>query len=342
MGPALASYGLRNGAGSLEATDRESPRSRWRLTHGHNSTYRNTDSVTVHKAVSYDLGERFGDITDLKASVRRQMERYREWHDEQKRRQLQEARLTMAQGRHWQDERLQCPGVSKEIVQRKTTRSKCPVPHLADDKAAGAVKTTVVEKIAQETRCNRDSERAQRSGKKPPHVTGLPPVDSSVDCDDLVRMRQRGGCVEKLPPEDRVAAKADCKTTSEEIAVCDGSSSDSSFAGEPRTESPPAEVPAELRMRVFSAKTWRTWRSVNESYAYKDVSQYIEDNDLMTDEKATRIQDWVASVVDPPNDTSQVEEVEQVEHTSQVEEVEQVEEEGAEEEDVEAREVCAL
>ena len=326
VGPALASYGLRNGAGSMEATGRESPRSRWRLTHGHNSTYRNTDSVTVHKAVSYDIGERFGDIADLKASVRRQMERYREWHDDQKRRQLQEARLTMAQGRHWQDERLQCPGVSKEIVQRKATRSKCPVNHLADDKPAGVVKTTVVEKIAQETRCNRDSERAQRSGKKPPHVTGLPPVGSSVDYEDLVRMRQRGHCVEKLPPEDRVAANADCSTTPEEIAVCDGSS-ESSVAGDTRPESPPAEVPAELRMRVFSAKTWRTWRSVNESYAYKDVSQYIEDNDLMTDEKASRIQDWMASVADPLNDTSQVEEVE---------------EEEAEEEDVEARELCAL
>lgn len=42
--------------------------------------------------------------------------------------------------------------------------------------------------------------------------------------------------------------------------------------------------------------TWKTWRGVNESYAYNDVKKYIEDNELMTDEKEDWIQKWVDTV----------------------------------------------
>ncbi|ESO85326.1 hypothetical protein LOTGIDRAFT_235825 [Lottia gigantea] len=48
--------------------------------------------------------------------------------------------------------------------------------------------------------------------------------------------------------------------------------------------------------RQKSAKTWRTWRDVNDSYAYTDVNKYIVDNELMTAEKAEWIRDWTVNV----------------------------------------------
>jgi hypothetical protein len=50
-----------------------------------------------------------------------------------------------------------------------------------------------------------------------------------------------------------------------------------------------AQVPA-------SAKTWRTWRGVDNSCAYQDVKQYIEDNELMPDTKEKMIRDWIHEV----------------------------------------------
>lgn len=48
--------------------------------------------------------------------------------------------------------------------------------------------------------------------------------------------------------------------------------------------------------RSGSARTWRTWRNVNESYAYNDVQKYIKENELMDDEKATWIKKWIIEV----------------------------------------------
>ncbi|XP_050403621.1 uncharacterized protein LOC126819534 [Patella vulgata] len=48
--------------------------------------------------------------------------------------------------------------------------------------------------------------------------------------------------------------------------------------------------------RHKSAKTWKTWRDVNDSYAYTDVTKYIEDNELMTPEKETWIKEWADEV----------------------------------------------
>ena len=67
-------------------------------------------------------------------------------------------------------------------------------------------------------------------------------------------------------------------------------------ATSPRTDSPPAPIPSELRERIHSANTWRTWRDVNQSDAYNDVKTYIKDNDLMEGDKEKHITDWVISV----------------------------------------------
>ncbi|KAH3710376.1 uncharacterized protein LOC127858965 [Dreissena polymorpha] len=48
--------------------------------------------------------------------------------------------------------------------------------------------------------------------------------------------------------------------------------------------------------RSESARTWRTWRNVNESYAYNDVQKYIKENELMDDEKAVWIKKWIIEV----------------------------------------------
>ena len=45
-----------------------------------------------------------------------------------------------------------------------------------------------------------------------------------------------------------------------------------------------------------SEQTWRTWRDVNDSYAYTDVKKYIRDNELMGNEKEEWIKKWVLKV----------------------------------------------
>lgn len=48
--------------------------------------------------------------------------------------------------------------------------------------------------------------------------------------------------------------------------------------------------------RSGSARTWKTWRHVNDSYAYSDVQKYIKENELMDDEKALWIKKWIIEV----------------------------------------------
>lgn len=48
--------------------------------------------------------------------------------------------------------------------------------------------------------------------------------------------------------------------------------------------------------RSPSEQTWRTWRDVNDSYAYTDVKKYIRDNELMGNEKEDWIKKWVIEV----------------------------------------------
>ena len=61
-------------------------------------------------------------------------------------------------------------------------------------------------------------------------------------------------------------------------------------------ESLPAPVPANLLRRQVSAKTWKTWRNVDESDAYDNVEKYIEENELMSPEKSARISRWIEQV----------------------------------------------
>ena len=51
-----------------------------------------------------------------------------------------------------------------------------------------------------------------------------------------------------------------------------------------------------LKPRSGSARTWRTWRNANDSYAYTDVHKYIKENELMDDEKAVWIKKWILEV----------------------------------------------
>lgn len=48
--------------------------------------------------------------------------------------------------------------------------------------------------------------------------------------------------------------------------------------------------------RSGSARTWKTWRDVNDSYAYNDVQKYIKENELMDDEKSLWIKKWILEV----------------------------------------------
>ena len=301
LAPALPTYGLRKFAITPAPPTRGTPTSlaspRWCLGSCKNATDRSVDRVTVHKAVSYDMrdsrvklqrqyGPRLDGITDLKASVRRQMERYRQWQDDQKRRQGQSG---PGQGNQRDDDRLQCPSVSKEIVHRLPTYSKSNLHH-ADDKS---IKLTLVETVAEETRCQ--AERVHRFGGKLRTLPVFPVLPTGVgntgNCGDDMAIGPPELCVEKLQ-DKRIDTKAYCISALEEPDVC----ADDSELLATRPESPPAGIPDDVRMRKFSAKTWRTWRSANESDAYKDVQRYIEENDLMSAEKSSRIQEWMATV----------------------------------------------
>ncbi|XP_060556069.1 uncharacterized protein LOC132716757 [Ruditapes philippinarum] len=50
------------------------------------------------------------------------------------------------------------------------------------------------------------------------------------------------------------------------------------------------------KARSGSARTWKTWRNVNDSYAYNDVHKYIKENELMDDEKSNWIKKWILEV----------------------------------------------
>ena len=53
---------------------------------------------------------------------------------------------------------------------------------------------------------------------------------------------------------------------------------------------------SDVKPRTESARTWRTWRQVNDSYAYNDVKKYIKDNELMDPEKELWIKKWIIEV----------------------------------------------
>lgn len=55
-------------------------------------------------------------------------------------------------------------------------------------------------------------------------------------------------------------------------------------------------LPSSVDEKASSERTWHTWRDVNDSYAYSDVKQYIEENELMTKEKEEWIKKWVIDV----------------------------------------------
>ncbi|XP_045181959.2 uncharacterized protein LOC123540760 [Mercenaria mercenaria] len=50
------------------------------------------------------------------------------------------------------------------------------------------------------------------------------------------------------------------------------------------------------KARSSSARTWKTWRNVNDSYAYNDVQKYIKENELMDEEKSVWIKKWIIEV----------------------------------------------
>lgn len=52
----------------------------------------------------------------------------------------------------------------------------------------------------------------------------------------------------------------------------------------------------DTKPRTESARTWKTWRHVNDSYAYNDVKKYIKDNELMDPEKEMWIKKWIIEV----------------------------------------------
>ena len=58
----------------------------------------------------------------------------------------------------------------------------------------------------------------------------------------------------------------------------------------------PMSASTDIKPRTESARTWKTWRHVNDSYAYTDVHKYIKDNELMDPEKEMWIKKWIIEV----------------------------------------------
>ncbi|XP_076456666.1 uncharacterized protein LOC143290969 [Babylonia areolata] len=55
-------------------------------------------------------------------------------------------------------------------------------------------------------------------------------------------------------------------------------------------------TPRNAAKRCRSGATWRTWRDVNDSYAYEDVEKYIEENELLPPDRVTWISQWIGDV----------------------------------------------
>ncbi|KAL8581345.1 hypothetical protein ACOMHN_034424 [Nucella lapillus] len=66
--------------------------------------------------------------------------------------------------------------------------------------------------------------------------------------------------------------------------------------GNPTPEKTSAEVTSKKPTRCKSGASWRSWRDVNDSYAYSDVAKYIEDNELLPADRVTWINDWIGEV----------------------------------------------
>ena len=63
-----------------------------------------------------------------------------------------------------------------------------------------------------------------------------------------------------------------------------------------RRNSPAAKLPDPKLYRDHTMMTWQTWRDINQSDAYDNVQSYIDENELLPDDKKQVITNWIDSV----------------------------------------------
>lgn len=199
---------------------------------------------------------------DVTLSIRKKIEHFRQWHDEQYKKRLEFLKLQSRLQDDRQNEALVLNNLYKEYSKTLRTTN---VPGLQIKQRPVAATADVSEMPS------------KRDGQNLPQLDG----------------QQRRTLTVQMPPiaigpgEDTVGGKGG-----------DVAFRAAAVSPNQRAASPAASVPETLRDRVRTAKTWHTWRDANESYAYSDVRKYMEENSLIDPEKEKHIEDWVATVAD--------------------------------------------
>lgn len=137
---------------------------------------------------------------------------------------------------------------------------------------------------------------SNRSTAKPPAtaasgVKRKPLVDTSTPAKP--QQQRQSSALPQLPNNAKntnnvaVAKETVAKQKAAVVASNDDKLSDDSL---------PAKVPQIFLRRQPSAKTWKSWRNADDSYAYSDVQAYIDENELMSADKRAHIVRWIADV----------------------------------------------
>lgn len=113
-------------------------------------------------------------------------------------------------------------------------------------------------------------------------------VDHQFEAEHVKVSRQVGGALIETP-----TSKNDMSVTDNDKEVFNGSQEK---MDDDKDTLALASANENSKPRSGSARTWRTWRHVNDSYAYTDVQKYIKENELMDDEKAGWIKKWILEV----------------------------------------------
>ena len=171
-----------------------------------------------------------------------------------------------------------------------------------DDTASGEIIQTsfnIREKIEQfrewhEKECKNKLDHLKQNNHK--DVERLPAIDRETK-GKLVHKNTREENNESRTTNKRISTGTklpqDGKTESKDSALGSPQPSESVNRAFKQKAKQPHDKRTNNAVRKSSAKSWKTWRGVNDSYAYDDVYSYIKDNDLMTKDKETWIHSWL-------------------------------------------------
>ena len=130
-----------------------------------------------------------------------------------------------------------------------------------------------------EERVKRRTKKGELSPQKSsPHQENKPTILRQTALDEIEQTDKKVSSPEQLVEGDIVP---ECTAQEAEVTVAKESTGGSD---------------EQTTARKQSAKSWKTWRNVNESYAYDDVKKYIAENELMDKEKLKWIKGWVKGV----------------------------------------------